>query len=56
MLKIIIVIIALQIFTYLLIVGGSMDKTDVEQKLEDDAQMEYLRKYNEVKRYGKKRI
>jgi hypothetical protein len=39
--------------TYCIIKGGSMNKTNEEIKIEDEEQIEYLKKYNEVK--GKNR-
>lgn len=33
------------LFTYLIILGGNKNKTDEEQRLEDEEQIKYLRNY-----------
>lgn len=35
----------ISLFTYLIIVGGNMNKTDEERRLEDEEQMNYLKEY-----------
>lgn len=37
------------LFTYLIILGASMNKTDEERKIEDQEQIEYLKKYRKEK-------
>lgn len=38
---------------FFIIVGGSMSKTNEEQKIEDDEQMKYLSKENIKRKYAK---
>lgn len=47
MIKIIIMslMIFITVFTYLIILGASMNKSDEERKAEDEEQMKYLREY-----------
>ena len=40
-----IILVLIAIFTYLVILGASMSKTDEERMIEDQEQMEYLRNY-----------
>ena len=55
MLIIYILLTLLAFFTYLIIVGGNMDKTEEEQTLEDAEQMKYLKEYeNRRKKVGRK--
>ncbi len=42
---IIIILIIIAIFTYLIILGGNMQKTQEEQEIEDKEQMEYIKDY-----------
>lgn len=43
------------LFTYLIIVGGNMNKTEEEKRLEDEEQMKYLEDYeNGRKKVGEK--
>ena len=44
-----IILVLIAIFTYLVILGASMRKTDEERMLEDQEQMEYLRNYREMR-------
>lgn len=37
------------ILMYLIIVGGNITKTETERKMEDEEQMEYLKKFNNKK-------
>ena len=53
MITFILFFIGLPIIFILIIIGGN-DKTEREQKLEDEEQMEYLRQYRE-KKLNKKR-
>lgn len=46
---ILIILILIAIFTYLVILGASMSITDEERMIEDQEQIEYLRKYREKK-------
>ena len=34
---------------YLILVGGNITKTETERKMEDEEQMEYLKKFNNRK-------
>ena len=45
MIVILIFMIIIGIFTYLLILGADKSKTDYERKLEDEEQIEFLRKF-----------
>ena len=46
---IIFIILALvAIFTYLIILGASMNKSDEERELEDQEQIEYLKNYKKM--------
>ena len=40
-----IILVLIAIFTYLVILGASMSKTNEERMIEDQEQMEYLRNY-----------
>lgn len=44
-----IILVLIAIFTYLVILGASMSKTDEERMIEDQEQMEYLRNYREMR-------
>ena len=44
-----IILVLIAIFTYLVIVGASMSKTNEERMIEDQEQMEYLRNYREMR-------
>ena len=44
-----IILVLIAIFTYLVILGASMSKTDEEKMIEDQEQMEYLRNYREMR-------
>ena len=44
-----IILVLIAIFTYLVILGASMSKTNEERMIEDQEQMEYLRNYREVR-------
>lgn len=44
-----IILVLIAIFTYLVILGASMSKTDEERIIEDQEQMEYLRNYREMR-------
>lgn len=46
---IIIILMLITIFTYLIILGSNMSKSDYEKQIEDEEQMEY------IKNYGKRR-
>lgn len=37
------------ILMYLILVGGNITKTETERKMEDEEQMEYLKKFNNRK-------
>lgn len=37
------------ILMYLILVGGNITKTETERKMEDEEQMEYLKKFNNKK-------
>ena len=41
------VMILFGVFAILIIIGGNMNKSEEEQRLEDEEQMRYLREYNE---------
>lgn len=43
-----IIFVLIGIFTYLIILGASMNKSEEERKLEDQEQIEYLRNYKKV--------
>ncbi len=43
------ILVFITIFTYLIILGASMSKTDEEKMVEDQEQMEYLRNYREMR-------
>lgn len=53
---VIILLILITIFTYLMIVYASMCKTEEERILEDQEQMEYLKRYKEKKENNKMEI
>ena len=40
--------------TICIIIGGNMNKSEEEQKREDEEQVEYIRKYNERKQHKKR--
>ena len=42
---IIIILMLITIFTYLIILGSNMSKSDFEKQIEDEEQMEYIKKY-----------
>lgn len=44
-----IILVLIAIFTYLVILGASMSKTNEERMIEDQEQMEYLRNYREMR-------
>ena len=44
-----IILVLIAIFTYLVILGASISKTDEERMIEDQEQMEYLRNYREMR-------
>ena len=44
--------IGLQILLFLIIIGSN-DKSEEEQKLEDEEQMKYLRNYNKNMKFGR---
>lgn len=54
MITLIIIFSSFATFMMLIIIGGNMDKSKEEQRLEDEEQMEYLRQYRE-KKLNKKR-
>lgn len=43
---IIIILMLITIFTYLIILGSNMSKSDFEKQIEDEEQMEYIKKYS----------
>lgn len=43
-----IIFVLIAIFTYLIILGASMSKSDEERKLEDQEQIEYLKNYKKM--------
>ena len=49
MITLIIIFSSFATFMMLIIIGGNMNKSEEEQRLEDEEQMEYLRKYREKK-------
>lgn len=49
MIIIILIMILIALLTYLIILGGSMNETDEERKLENIEQLEYLKKMEERK-------
>ena len=42
---VIIILIIITIFTYMIILGGNMEKTQEEQEIEDKERMEYIEDY-----------
>ena len=38
-------LLAIAFFTYILLIGANMDKTDREREIEDNEQLEYIRNY-----------
>lgn len=51
-----IIFVLIAIFTYLVIVGASMSKTEEERMIEDQEQMEYLRDYREMRENNNMKI
>lgn len=37
------------LFAIFIIIGGNMNKSEEEQRMEDEEQLQYLKKYNEKK-------
>lgn len=46
---ILIILLCIALFTYLIILGSNMNKSEEERKMEDQEQIEYLRKIKEKK-------
>ena len=56
LLLIIVICIIIAVFTYLIILGANICKTDQERKIEDEEQMNYLKNYKKVEENKKMNI